>query len=164
MYEYAPRSPKSREKRLFLVCLAPALLLLLLSLLPQTPVPHLCRLLGVCMAVASAWIASRYLLRRYSYRVAPREDGVDSLDLTVTEIYGRRRRVVCRISLADIEAVARENREKQNTRVGAERYFQYTDVIDSSFFCLLTVRDGNLLCRIRLMADDTLYHILQNHR
>ena len=164
MYEYAPRSQKRRELRLFLVCLAPALLLLLFSLLPQTPAPHLCRLLGACMAVAAAWIASRYLLRSYIYCLAPREDGGGSFDLTVTEVYGKRRRVVCRISLADIETVARENGETRSERVRSERYFQYTDVICSASFCILTVREENTLCRIRLMADDTLYHILQNHR
>ena len=164
MYEYAPKSKKGREMRLFLVCLASALLLLLLLFLPQTPAPHLCRLLGVGLAAASVWIASRYLWRSYIYRVAPRGDGNGSLDLTVTEIYRRRRRVVCRISLADIEEVSREKAEKNRPHEGSERQFQYTDVIDSTAFCILTVRDGNSLCRIRLMADDTLYDILRNYR
>ncbi len=164
MYEYAPRSKKNRELRLFLVTLTPALLFWLLSCLPQTPAPMLCRLLGACAAMASAWIAARYLLRRYVYCVAPREDGDGSLDLTVTEVFGMRRRVVCRISLSDIETVARVYEQKRGDREVAEPCFQYTDVISSEAFCVLTVRDENETCRIKMMADETLYSILKKHR
>ena len=161
MYEYAPRSKKRREIRLFLVSLAPALLFWSLSMLPQTPAPSLCRLLGVCAATVAAWIAARYLLRRYIYRVVPRENGRASLDLTVTEIFGKRQRVVCRISLDDIEEVSRDKGKK---RRGIERCFQYTDEISSPTFCVLTVRDENTICRIQMMADETLYHILKSYR
>lgn len=161
MYEYAPRSKKRREIRLFLVSLTPALLFFVLSLLPQTPAPLLCRSLGLCEATVAAWIAARYLLRRYIYRVAPCDSGGASLDLTVTEIFGKRQRVVCRISLEDIEEISRDNGRKER---GNERFFQYTDEISSPNFCILTVRDENTTRRIKMTADETLYHILKSYR
>lgn len=164
MYEYAPRSKKRREKRLFLVCLAPALLFLILSILPQTPAPVLCRLFAVCAATGAAWIAARYLLRRYTYCVAPCEDGDGSPDLTVTEYYGRRQRVVCRISLGQIEKVSRESVKEERTDEAHMHMFEYTDEIFSPFFCLLTVRDGEEPCRIRILADERLYDILSSCR
>ncbi len=164
MYEYAPRSKKNRELRLFLVTLTPALLFWLLPCLPQTPAPMLCRLLGACAAMASAWIAARYLLRSYVYRIAPRGNDDGSLDLTVTESFGKRRRVVCRISLADIEAVTRESGSKRRGFARPETCFQYTDVIFSDLFCVLTVYEENAICRIKIMADEKLYSILKGYR
>ena len=111
--------------------------------------------------MVAAWIAARYLLRRYIYRVAPCENGGETLDLTVIEIVGKRRRVLCRISLDDIEEITREHAQKKR---GDERFFQYTDEIYSPSFCVLTVRDGSARCRIQMMADETLFHILKNRR
>lgn len=161
MYSFQSQSKKRREKRLFLVCLTPALLFLILSLLPQTPAPMLCRLLFVTAATGAAFVASRYLLRRYCYCVAPREDGEGSLDLTVTEYYGKRTRVVCRIALDSIRAISRQKPEKGRDKDSVQREFSYADEIESPFFCYLTVSDEDVLCRILILADEGLYDILK---
>ena len=163
MYSFQSQSKKRREKRLFLVCMTPALLFLILSLLPQTPAPLLCRILSVAGATGAAFVASRYLLRRYCYCVAPRESGSGVLDLTVTEYYGKRTRVVCRIALDSIREVSRQKPEKGRESDAVCRNFAYTDEIDSVFFCYLTIWDEDVLCRVLILADDGLYDILKRH-
>ena len=161
MYSFQSQSKKHREKRLFLVCLTPALLFLVLSLLPQTPAPMLCRLLSVGTATGAAFVASRYLLRRYRYCVAPRGDGSGAFDLTVTEYYGRRTRVVCRIALDSICDVSRQKPPKSYNGDSIQRDFLYADEIASPCFCYLTVSDEDGLCRILILADEGLYDILK---
>lgn len=164
MYSFQSQSKKRREKRLFLVCLTPALLFLVLSLLQQTPAPMLCRLLSVTAATGAAFIASRYLLRRYRYSVAPCGDNDASLDLTVTEYFGRRTRVVCRVALSDIRNVTRQKSKKGDHDEPIETVFSYVDEIDSLLFCFLTVHDKDSLCLIQILADDRLYDILSRYR
>ncbi len=164
MYSFQSQSPKRPEKRLFLVCLTPSVLFLILSVLPQTPAPMLSRLLSVGAATGATFIASRYLLRRYRYSVAPRGENDASLDLTVTEYFGNRIRVVCRVALSDIRSVTRQKPQKRDDNETKERVFFYVDEIKSPFFCYLTVREEESLCRVVILADDRLFNLLSQCR
>ncbi len=99
MYEFAPKPKKLREKIWMSICLFLGVLLYCFGQI--LPYPILYQLTSVLLLTAAVLITVRYLLRDYIYRVTFNEDGTMA-DFTVTEVMGRRKTVVCRISVLEI--------------------------------------------------------------
>ena len=159
LLECAPRPKKTQEGIL-------ASLLLLLfgatlsaSFLSGSPLRQLFRGCAMICAVAAAWIAARFLLRSYVYRIEPREEAMEMLDFTVTECFLNRRVTVCRIGMEDIERIEvkkKTKKEEKTQKSEVKTTYCYTGKL---FFCQemrLVVRDGEMLSVIRICSDEAL--------
>ena len=91
-------------------CFALALLLMGISGMENIAYPLLYQTTAVILMVIGVYFVVRYVLRVYRYEVS--ENGITDAygerqyDLVITEITGKRCRVVSRVALRDIDAVA----------------------------------------------------------
>ncbi len=77
----------------------------------------------VCL-VAAVYLVSRYSLRIYRYAIEPNgiidAGGVEQCDLVITEITGKRMKVVARVALREIGTVAAVRRGDRETRAAVK--------------------------------------------
>lgn len=167
MYEYAPRSSKKTEKGILISMLICAVLSFGVVELYQWRISFLFQLIGFASLGFSILITSRCLLRRFTYRVEPREGGAewDAPDLVITEYHGHHVGVVCRISVNDIEEIlltTPKNRREISSMLRKKRVYHYTAQLVASNIYLLTVRDEEEIFYLRMLADETLLSYLKN--
>ena len=166
MYEYAPLLTKRKERMIAILLLFLGLGLFGFSRIPGIPIPVIYQALGMLCLVATVGLVSRYLTRRYTYRVEPRDDGVEDNvpDLVITEHYARRVLVVCRISVADIVEIlpiTDENQAEIKEKRGKQSFYDYTADLFSQNRYFLTVSDGEHHFCMRILADEELLKWLQ---
>ena len=129
IYEYLPNPDKRREKRLSLALGGVGLAAFLSSYIPGVGFRALLQMLGVLLLTGGILVAGTYLLRSFCYTVAPREDRmVDAPDLTVTELCGTRRQVVCILSTNEVVRAipcTKENRKERKRMTAGARCFRY---------------------------------------
>ncbi len=92
---------------------------------------------GGLALTAGLYLAARYLVRRYVYTLAQKDDG--QIDFTVTEQNYLRRTTVCRISAAHMLSLQFPTPKK---RLRGCRVYHYCADIRPRNACLLTVWDG----------------------
>ena len=104
MYSYAPNLKKQKEKLLSGALFALGIAVFLPTLHPKTPLPALFQLVSLLLLTAALSVFIRYLMRDYTYSVeaSEKEDGI--LDFVITERYGKRLSVVCRVAVNEVEA------------------------------------------------------------
>ena len=160
MYEYAPKPKRRREMLILILSLLFGLLSFAFSLMEWMLYRAICQLASVAFFTVSVIMLSRYLLRDYRYRVEPREGMPDApLDLTVTEVYGKRITVVCRFAISDVREITRitaENRKEIASALKGARVFVYTPEMQPSNVLLIKVEDGNGIYFVKICADDAL--------
>ena len=164
MYEYAPRNEKRRERQIALCLGIVGMASFVASFLDKTLLFFLFRILSYVLLVTTAVIVGRYLSRRYSYRVAPREGGdILGNDLTITEYVNKRTRVVCRISVEDITKVERvtgKNCKAVFKDARGNRIYRYTDCMGYENTYLLWTVDGEETVCVLILADERLLSYL----
>lgn len=166
MYQYDPALPKRRERLISIVTLFLGLALFGFSKVNNVPFPVIYQMLGVASLTAFIFLIARYLMRRYVYQVMPRSHAGDGFapDFVVTEYYGRRVSVVCRISLDDIEQIipiTKENRREWREKQTGKLFYDYTADLFSPNRYLLVVTDGEHRFTARILADETLLNYLK---
>ncbi len=89
---------------------AAAILLFSLSNGPGIPMPMLFQFGAILAMTAGVYLTVRYSLKIYRYAVEPSgivsAEGVELCDLVITEITGKKQRVVTRVALRDIDHIA----------------------------------------------------------
>ncbi len=161
MYEYAPVLPKKKERILMLLSLLLGLSLFGFSQIPSIPFSMIYQLLGFLSLLVFIFFVSRYLVRRYVYRIEPRSDGGagDAPDFVITEHYGRRITVVCRVSVSDIEEILPITQENQTVIKEKQKgcsIYDYTADLFSQNRYLVTIADGEQRFCVRILADKEL--------
>lgn len=161
MYEYAPQFVKKKEKRLTYGFLGLAAVLFAASMIPGLPLPWVLQLLAVFAIVPMVSIFSLCLSRRYVYTVSAEEGRAP--DFVITEYYGRRRAVVCRISVASVKQVLpweRGVREKIGATAPDVQFFSYTGVLFGEGQYALFAEESGVSFLLRICADDGLLRAL----
>ncbi|MBQ2734597.1 MAG: hypothetical protein IJF33_02075 [Clostridia bacterium] len=167
MYEYDPHSSKKAEKTLLFLLLALAVVLLLIAEIPGILFPFFYQLVGFLSLMGAILLTGRCVLRRFTYRIEPREDvpECELLDLVITEHHSHQAGVVCRISVEDIEDVKHltsQNRKEVSAMLRKKRVYYYTAQLFASNCYLLTVRDEDEIFYIRLLADSQLLSFIKH--
>lgn len=110
MYAFESRPRKGALHVLTVGCFIAALLLLGIGGLDGIAYPALYQFTAVVLLTAGVYLTARYILKLYRYEIV-RSDIVDAVgqpqpELIISEFTGKRHRVVTRILLRDISAVA----------------------------------------------------------
>lgn len=96
--------PAKNNKRLGLVSglllIGGAAMLIITDIFKEITAKWAFQLLAICMFGVSIFLVSRYIMRHYIYAVMATDEGND---LTVTELQGKKKITVCRISVSNIE-------------------------------------------------------------
>lgn len=166
MYEYNPGLTKKRERLISVILLLLGVALFAFSQIKGIPFPVIYQLLALAALTAFIILLSRYLMRRYTYRVMPRSHTGDGMppDFVVTEYYGRRVTVVCRVSVNDVEEIipiTKENRREWKANQGGRFFYDYTSDLFSKNRFIIVVTDGEHRFTARILADETLLNLLK---
>ena len=159
MYEYAPKLKKLREKIWMSVCLFFGVLLYGFGQI--LPYPILYQLISVLLLTAAVLITVRYLLRDYIYRVTVKEDG--SADFTITEVMGKRKTVVCRISVGEIQEITPLlglSPKEISQKCGKAVLYRYVSQWKPSSPYLLEIFDDEKSYFLEISADQGLVDLL----
>ncbi len=163
MYSYLPKSKKKAEKRICALLFGAGLLLYVPTCFPKTPYPVLFQLGTVLCCTAALMFVVRYLVRNYTYSVEPSDLNNGSYDLVVTEQYGKRLRVVCRIAVAQITAltpITPENRKAVSAMLRKKRFFTYVSELAPVGLCVLQVCTEDEICYLKINTDERLKQLL----
>lgn len=166
MYEYDPESSKKKEKLILLGILSMAAVLLGFAYVPQIPYSLLFQAVSFSLLVGACFFISRFLSRDYVYQILPGEDenAGASPDLVITEYYGKRRSTVCRVSIDDIEQIeplGENDRKKSSPKLPKSNLYDYTASLSLKNAYLLTVRDGDRIFYVKILADLYLLSLLE---
>ncbi len=167
LFELIPK--KNIRKLSLMTCLllvGAAVLMLVTFAAPSMAYRWAVQLLAVGMLVMGIFVTSRYIMKNYLYAVV--NDG-DSTDFTVTELQGRHRVTVCRISLESIEKLCvieasdrpADSELKRSIKAEKRKMFNYTaDLFADKYICVLSNESG-IPIAIKLTWDEQLEEILR---
>lgn len=164
IYEYAPLFAKKKEKLLTYGCLGLGLLLFATSWIPTIPYPAFFQLLGMFSLAAMILIFSLCLSKRYVYTVEETASGVP--DFIITEYYGRRVTVVCRVSVTSVQVAIpwnAETRQRFSELKKGKQSFCYTGVLFDEVQSCLHIEENGMSMLVRICADDGLLRCLTEH-
>lgn len=149
-----------------------AILLFSLSNRPGMPMPMLFQLGAILCMTAAVYLTVRYSLKIYRYAVEPSgivsAEGVELCDLVITEITGKKQRVVTRVALRDIDhtAVAVVRRaDKEAYAAITEAYrapwqvFRYANTPMMAEICVIPMPEEKAV--IFIPADERMVKILK---
>ena len=163
-YKYAPRFPKKKEKLLAYGMLGLAALLFIASYIPNAPYPGVIQMLGMGAIVAMIMVFSMCIAHHYDYAIVEHEDAEP--DFIITEYYGKRITVVCRVSVSAVMAAIPWNEETKKMLAEQKknrRSYVYTGVLfDEQQYCLDIEEDG-VRFFVRICSDEKLIQLLTTH-
>lgn len=168
MYDYRPVYPKKGEKWLSAGLLALAVSLFAVAARPGTPFPALFQLCGVGALAGMTLVICLCLMKSYSYRIEPRQGAAEGTppDFVITETYGRRITVVCRVSVNSVLSAtpwSRENAKAFRRNRHREPCYRYTGLIFAREEYCLAVCENEVSFFVRICADSDLIRLLTTH-
>lgn len=175
MYSFQSCSRRGMLHLLTVGCYVLALVLMGISGIDQIAYPLLYQTTAVILLVVGVYFTVRYALRLYRYEI--RESGITDAygirqyDFVITEMTGKRCRVVTRVALRDIAAVAYIDRKKEKQKATdfkskGRQVFVYTNSPFLTEGCYLHVPDEDSVLIIpedkKMMALLIRYGVEQN--
>ena len=164
-YEYRPTPQKKKEKTLVTFAFCAAVLLFAASYIPNVFLPWLFQVLAVAGFGFCICVASRYLLRSYSYRLEPSTLG-DFLDLVIVEQRKSRLQTVCRIAVTDVESAERlteGNKKQVLAKTQKSRVYRYQAQMEPTDHYLLTALENEERIYLVISADQGLIDGILSH-
>ena len=161
MYAYRPKFQKKKEKLLAWFLTALGMILYITSRIPGVPVPGIWQILGVCCLSGMILLVSMCVMRRYEYVLEQNEDG--EVDFIITEYYGRRTTVVCRVSLAEVCSVlplTKETEQQHKILKKEGTHYSYTGLLFDEKRYLVEMQTHGEHVFVRICADETLVKLL----
>ena len=162
MYEYAPVFPKKKEKLLTFGLLALGLLICASSyILGGLGVDYYAypQLIGLACIVAMILLFSLVLARRYVYTIEETASG--DADFIITEFYGRRRTVVCRVSVSSVRMAIPYVAGRKRT--SKDRFYRYTGVLFDEERYDLHIEEAGESFVVQICANKDLISLLTDH-
>ena len=161
MYAYRPKFQKKKEKLLAWFLTALGMILYITARIPGAPVPGILQILGVFCLAGMILLVSMCVMRRYEYVLEQNEDG--EVDFIITEYYGRRTTVVCRVSLTDVRSVlplTKETEEQHKALKKQGSHYSYTGLLFDEKRYLVEMQAHGEHIFVRICADEALLKLL----
>ncbi len=173
MYAFESSGSRRGLHALVIGSLLGALVLFSIPSVPGAPVPIVFQFFGILCAGASVYFCTRYSLRLYRYAVEPNgiisADGEEQYDLVITELMGKKLKVVARVALRDIADVTVARRaEKITYQTVKETYgqgytlFRYANRPLLPEECFIALNEGRSV--VVIPYDEIMVGILTQNR
>ena len=140
--------------------------------LPSIPLPSLFQMGAILCATLAVYLTVRYSLRAYRYAIEPNTivdaEGVEQYDLVITEITGKKMKVVCRVGLRTVDHTAvtvirradgQASKEARETLCKGMRVFRYENTPVSPASCYIPIPEENSV--VVIPADERMVEILK---
>ena len=164
MYAYRPQFEKKKEKLLSLSLAFVGVVLYGSSQIPGAPFPGLIQILGIAFLAVAILIISMCIMRRYDYVLEADENG--KTDFIITEYYGRRTMVVCRVRLSDVCSVLPITKDTEEQRKALKKegtHYSYTGVLFDEKRYLVEMNAHGEHVFVTICADERLVELLSSH-
>ena len=167
MFEFSPQKTNKKAHKIIAVLFAVASALLTTSVIFSS-IPYIwsIQLIALILSMIAILLASRYLSKRYVYRII--ENTERTLDLTVTEAKSNKDTgvTVCRISLSSImqTEVLDEGKKLSNYKKEGRAIFDYRPDIDPKKSILILSNEGGDEVYVCLAYDEELLSILAPYK
>lgn len=173
MYSFESSGSRRPLHAMVIGALVGAAVLFSLGTLPSIPLPSLFQMGAILYATLAVYLTARYSLRTYRYAIEPNTivdaEGVEQYDLVITEITGKKMKVVCRVGLRTVDhtAVRVFGRGKSHDDDGEERallcagkkVFRYENTPVSPASCYIPIPEENSV--VVIPVDDRMVEILR---
>ena len=164
MYAYRPQFEKKKEKLLSLSLALVGVVLYGSSQIPGAPFPGLIQILGIAFLAVAILLISMCIMRRYDYVLEADENG--KTDFIITEYYGRRTMVVCRVRLSDVCSVLPITKDTEEQRKALKKegtHYSYTGVLFDEKRYLVEMNAHGEHVFVTICADERLVEFLSCH-
>ena len=140
--------------------------------LPNVPLPSLFQMGAILCATLAVYLTVRYSLRTYRYAIQPNTivdaEGVEQYDLVITEITGKKMKVVCRVGLRTVDhyqvtvirrADGQAAKEARDLLCKDKRVFKYENTPVSPASSYIPIPEENSV--VVIPADERMGEILR---
>ena len=173
MYSFESSGSRRPLHAMVIGALVGAALLFWLGCQPWAPIPSMFQMGAILCATLAVYLTAGYSLRTYRYAIEPNTivdaEGVEQYDLVITEIMGKKMKVVCRVGLrtVDHDAVRVFGRGKTPDDDGEERarlcagkkVFRYENTPVSPVSCYIPIPEENSV--VVIPVDERMVEILR---
>lgn len=163
MYAYRPQFEKKKEKLLSLFLAALGIILYITARIPGAPFPAFIQMAAVGCLAGMILLVSMCVMRRFDYVLEEKEGG--EVDFIITEYYGRRTTVVCRVSLSDVRSVlplTKQTKEQRKALKKEGTHYSYTGLLFDEARYLVEMEAHGEHIFVCICADKRLVELLSN--
>ena len=149
-----------------------AVVLLTVGGIDGIPLPFLFQTCAFLCATATVYLVAAYSLKSYRYAIEPNTivdaEGVEQYDLVITEITGKKMKVVCRVGLRTVDHTAvtvirradgQTSKEARDLLCKDKRVFKYENTPVSPSSCYIPIPEENSV--VVIPADERMVEILR---
>ena len=172
MYSFESSGSRRPLHAMVIGALVGAAVLFSLGTLPDVPLPSLFQMGAILYATLAVYLTVRYSLRAYRYAIEPNTivdaEGVEQYDLVITEITGKKMKVVCRVGLRTVDHAAvtvirradgQASKEARDLLCKDKRVFKYENTPVSPASCYIPIPEENSV--VVIPADERMVEILR---
>jgi hypothetical protein len=136
------------------------------------PMPYLFQIGAILCATAAVYLTVGYSLKAYRYAIEPNTivdaEGVEQYDLVITEITGKKLKVVARVGLRTVDHAAvtvirradgQASKEARDLLCKDKRVFKYENTPVSPASCYIPIPEENSV--VVIPADERMVEILR---
>ena len=177
MYSFESSGSRKPLHAMVLGALIASSVLFCLGGIGGIPVPSLFQMGGILCATVSVYMTVRYSLRYYRYAIQPNTivdaQGVEQYDLVITEIMGKKTKVVCRVGLRTVDHTAvtvirrgdgrradgQASKDARDLLCRDQRVFKYENTPVSPASCYIPIPEENSV--VVIPVDERMVEILR---
>ena len=172
MYSFESSGSRSPLHAMVIGALVGAAVFFSVGTLPSIPLPSLFQIGAILCATLAVYLTVRYSLRAYRYAIEPNTivdaEGVEQYDLVITEITGKKMKVVCRVGLRTVDhnavtvirrADGQTSKEACDLLCKDKRVFKYENTPVSPASCYIPIPEENSV--VVIPADERMVEILR---
>ena len=172
MYSFESNGSRKPLHAMVIGSMIATVALFYISTIPGIPIPALFQMGAFALATVTIYLTAAYSLKSYRYAIEPNTivdaEGMEQYDLVITEIMGKKMKVVCRVGLRTIDHAAVTVIRRQDGEAAKEardllckdkRVFKYENTPISPASCYIPIPEEN--CVIIIPADGTMVEILK---
>ena len=177
MYSFESSGSRKPLHAMVIGAMIATVLLFSVAGLEGIPMPYLFQIGAILCATAAVYLTVGYSLKAYRYAIEPNTivdaEGVEQYDLVITEIMGKKMKVVCRVGLRTVDHTAvtvirRGDGRRQDGEAAKEardllckdkRVFKYENTPVSPASCYIPIPEENSV--VVIPADERMVEILK---
>ena len=171
MYSFESNGSRKPLHAMVIGSMIATVALFYVSTIPGIPLPSLVQMGAFALATVTIYLTAAYALQSYRYAIEPNTivdtEGMEQYDLVITEIMGKKMKVVARVGLRTIDHAAvtviprgdNAAKEARDLLCKDKRVFKYENTPISPASCYVPIPEEN--CVIIIPVDKTMVEILK---
>jgi hypothetical protein len=170
MYSFESSGSRKPLHAMVIGALVGAAVFFSVGTLPSIPLPSLFQMGAILCATLAVYLTVRYSLRAYRYAIEPNTivdaEGVEQYDLVITEITGKKMKVVCRVGLRTVDHYrvtvftrGKTDEYERGLLCARKKVFRYENTPISPASCYIPIPEENAV--VVIPADETMVGILK---